>query len=253
MRVLVVDTATPAVTTAVVAIDGPAAVTPVAERSTVDERAHGELLAPAITAVLAEAGLGPRDLTAIVAGVGPGPFTGLRVGLVTAVAMGQALAIPTYGVCSLDALGAATPGGRGVPGAPGGRGVPGASGAPGAPGAPDRTGAVLVATDARRREIYWAIYRDGVALTPPAVDRPARVAELLADHGVDSALGDGAHRYADVLGVAVLDAPRYPPAVALARLAADRVLGRAPSEILTPLYLRRPDAAEPHPPKAVSV
>jgi len=68
-----------------------------------------------------------------------------------------------------------------------------------------------------------------------------------------AAVGDGAHRYASVLPVPVLDEPRYPPAVALARLAADRVLGRAPSEVLTPLYLRRPDAAEPRPPKAVTV
>lgn len=222
MRVLVIDTATPAVTAAVVSIDGHG-VTPLAEHSSVDERAHGELLAPAITAVLAEAGIGPRDLTAIVAGVGPGPFTGLRVGLATAVAMGQALAIPTYGVCSLDALGCAVP------------------------------ATVLVATDARRREIYWAVYRDGVAVTPPAVERPAQVAEQLADHGVAAALGDGAHRYASVLPIPILDEPRYPPARTLARLAADRVRGRAPSEPLTPLYLRRPDAAEPHPPKAVTV
>lgn len=221
MLVLVLDTATPAVTTAVISVDDHA-VTPMAARSTVDERAHGELLAPAIAAVLAEAGVGARDLDAIVAGVGPGPFTGLRVGLATAVAMSQALAVPAYGVCSLDAIGITA------------------------------VATTLVATDARRREIYWAIYRDGRRLTPPAVDRPALVAEQLAGGAVEVALGDGAHRYAAVLGVPVLDEPRYPRAVALAQLAAERVLARAPAEALTPLYLRRPDAAEPRPPKAVT-
>lgn len=222
MLVLVLDTATPAVTTALISVADRTTVTPLAQRSTVDERAHGELLAPAVTAVLAQAGVGPRDLDAIVAGLGPGPFTGLRVGLVTAVTMAQALALPTYGVCSLDAIGYAA------------------------------QGTTLVATDARRREIYWALYRAGQALTPPAVDRPAAVVERLAGAEVEGALGDGARRYAAELPFPLRDEPRFPSAVALAELAAERVLGRAPSEPLTPLYLRRPDAAEPHAPKAVT-
>ncbi len=104
MFVLVLDSSTPAVTTALVAVtaDG---VDMRAARRTVDARAHGELLAPQVAEVLAEAGVRAADLTAIVAGLGPGPFTGLRVGLVTAASMGQALGIPTYGVCSLDAIG----------------------------------------------------------------------------------------------------------------------------------------------------
>ena len=97
----------------------------------VDARAHGELLAPGIEWVLAEGGVRPADLTAIVAGLGPGPFTGLRVGLVTAASMGQALAVPTYGVCSLDGIGALT------------------------------SDVTLVATDARRKEVYWAVYDRG--------------------------------------------------------------------------------------------
>jgi tRNA threonylcarbamoyl adenosine modification protein YeaZ len=222
VHVLVIDTATPAVTTAVVAIADPAEVTPLAARSTVDERAHGELLAPAITAVLAESGLRPRDLAAVVAGVGPGPFTGLRVGLVTAATMAATLTIPAYGVCSLDAIGSAA------------------------------QSTTLVATDARRREIYWALYRDGKALTAPAVEAPAAVVERIAGREVAAALGDGAHRYAALLPYPVLDEPRYPSAMALARLAAARVLERAPGEALTPLYLRRPDAAQPHAPKAVT-
>ena len=59
------------------------------------------------------------------------------------------------------------------------------------------------------------------------------------------AVGDGALRYADVLGLPVRDEPRYPAPAALAALAADRVPGKAPGEPLTPLYLRRPDAVAP--------
>ncbi len=225
MLVVVVDTSTPAVTAALMLIDpnasGRSGVDQLAERRSVDPRAHAELLAPAVTEVLAEGGAAGRDLAAIVAGVGPGPFTGLRVGLMTAAAMGQALGIPTYGVCSLDAIGTRA------------------------------RATTLVATDARRKEIYWAVYRGGVAMSEPAVDRPDRVAELLLGSGVELAVGDGALRYASVLQMPVHEEPRYPPALGLAELAADRVRGRGESEILTPLYLRRPDAAEPRPPKAV--
>ncbi|MCW6008807.1 tRNA (adenosine(37)-N6)-threonylcarbamoyltransferase complex dimerization subunit type 1 TsaB [Micromonospora sp. CPCC 205371] len=210
MLVLVVDSATPAVTAALAEVSDDA-VAVRSERRSIDARAHGELLAPAVEAVLTEAGARPRDLGAIVAGVGPGPFTGLRVGLVTAASIGQTLDVPTYGVCSLDALGRV----------------------------PQR---VLVATDARRREIYWAVYEDGTRLTEPAVDLPATVADRAAELGVAVAVGEGAHKYADVLGVAVVDEPLYPPAEALAALAADRVRAKAPGERLTPLYLRRPDA-----------
>jgi hypothetical protein len=63
--------------------------------------------------------------------------------------------------------------------------------------------------------------------------------------GARVAVGDGAHRYADILGLPVLDEPRYPPAAGFAALAADRVRNRMPTEPLTPLYLRRPDAVQP--------
>ncbi|MBA3489506.1 MAG: tRNA (adenosine(37)-N6)-threonylcarbamoyltransferase complex dimerization subunit type 1 TsaB, partial [Longispora sp.] len=102
MLVLVTDTATAAVTAGLVSIGEPTGpgdipVEVLASRVTVDGKAHGELLAPSIAASLTEAGYTPKDLTAVIAGVGPGPFTGLRVGLVTATAMGHALGIPTYG------------------------------------------------------------------------------------------------------------------------------------------------------------
>jgi tRNA threonylcarbamoyl adenosine modification protein YeaZ len=213
--IVVIDTATPAITAALAEVtDGGARV--LAQRVTVDARAHGELLAPSIDAVLHACGAKPRDLAAVVAGVGPGPFTGLRVGLVTAAVLADTLTIPAYGVGTLDALGWAT------------------------------TGRVLVATDARRKEIYWAVYEDGHPLTAPAVAKPADV-----DVEVDYAVGEGAQRYAEVLGLPVRE-PYHPPAEGFASLAAQRVRDGAPGEPLTPLYLRRPDAVEPGVRKAVT-
>jgi tRNA threonylcarbamoyl adenosine modification protein YeaZ len=210
--VLVVDSSTPAVTAALAEVtDHGVAIR--AERRAVDAKAHGELLAPAVEAALGQAGAHPRDLDAVVAGVGPGPFTGLRVGLVTAASIGQTLDIPTYGVCSLDALGLAGGAGR-----------------------------VLAATDARRKEVYWAAYDGGARVTEPGVDLPAVVAERAAELGVTGAVGEGAHKYADVLGLPVRDEPRYPPAAALVELAVDRIRAKRPGERFTPLYLRRPDA-----------
>ncbi|GAB1645023.1 tRNA (adenosine(37)-N6)-threonylcarbamoyltransferase complex dimerization subunit type 1 TsaB [Krasilnikovia sp. MM14-A1259] len=207
MLVLALDTSTPAVTAALAEVtdDG---MRGVAERRTVDPRAHGELLAPQIATLLADAGVTPRELAAIVAGLGPGPFTGLRVGLVTAAGMAQALGIPAYGVCSLDAIGRAAGPGR-----------------------------VLVATDARRREVYTATYADGIRTAGPDVARPADVVVA-----ADRAVGEGALQYSEVFGVPIDDRLLYPPGEALIALAADRVRTRAPHEALTPLYLRRPDA-----------
>ena len=210
MLVLALDTATPASTATLTEVTG-GALHGVAEHRTVDPRAHGERLAPAIEAVLTEAGVRPRDLGAIVAGLGPGPFTGLRVGLATAASMGQALAIPTYGVCSLDGIGRAAGPGR-----------------------------VLVATDARRREVYHATYADGVRESGPEVARPADVV-VAADRGA----GEGVRRYAEIFGLPVEEHLLYPPGAALVALAAERIVAGAPSEVLTPLYLRRPDAVEP--------
>lgn len=222
MLVLAVDSSTPAITAAIAQVTTGDVVLR-AHRCAVDSRAHGELLAPAVADVLAEAGARPTDLTAVVAGVGPGPFTGLRVGLVTAASIGHAVGVPTYGVCSLDVIGWAAS--RAAPA--------------------DAPARILVATDARRREVYWAVYADGQRVTDPAVDRPAVVAARAAEWGVSAAVGDGAHRYADVLGLPVWEEPRYPPAEALVRLAAERIRTKAPGEPLTPLYLRRPDAEVP--------
>ncbi|MBL7257003.1 tRNA (adenosine(37)-N6)-threonylcarbamoyltransferase complex dimerization subunit type 1 TsaB [Paractinoplanes lichenicola] len=207
MLVLALDTATPASTAALVEVtaDG---LRGLAERRTVDPRAHGEKLAPEIEATLAEAGVRPRDLGAIVAGLGPGPFTGLRVGLVTAASMGQALGIPTYGVCSLDGLGRAAGPGR-----------------------------VLIATDARRREVYFATYRDGVRVQGPDVARPGDVAAAIVRAGTptrsrarNSAATDAAAlAESETLEAAIslvgADAARV--AAALARAEAAALIGQA--------------------------
>lgn len=223
MLVLALDTATAATAVAIVSFpDGPAARI-LAERRHVDPRAHGEQLAPMVTEVLAAAGARPDQLAAIVAGDGPGPFTGLRVGLATATAMGQALGVPTYGVCSLDGIGIAA-------------------------GSEE----TLVATDARRREIYWALYGSGRRLTEPAVDRPAEVLPVLAARRVRRALGEGARRYRHVLGLPVADEPVYPTPAALAIRAYRRIAAGGPGERLAARYLRRPDVSQPGPPKRVT-
>ncbi|HEX2418042.1 MAG TPA: tRNA (adenosine(37)-N6)-threonylcarbamoyltransferase complex dimerization subunit type 1 TsaB [Micromonosporaceae bacterium] len=215
MYVLVVDTATPAVTAAVVEVN-PGAVILRSVRTTVNPRAHGELLAPAIRTVLDDVDVAMPDLGAVIAGVGPGPYTGLRVGLVTATAIAQVLDVPSYGVCSLDGIGGSDP----------------------------AAGRLLAATDARRREIYWRVYERAAPVTEPAVDRPDAVAERIAALAVTRAVGEGALRYADVLGVPTGE-PHYPDPLVLAGIAAERIRSAAPSEPLTPLYLRRPDVAAP--------
>lgn len=221
MRALAWDTSTPAVGVALVELGPPARVR--AAREQVAENRHGELLAPAIEAVLAEAGVTLADVDALVVGVGPGPFTGLRVGLVTAAALADATGVPAYGVCSLDAIAARHRG----------------------------DGDLVVATDARRREVYWARYdAAGARLSGPAVDRPADLAAGL--DGEVRLAGAGALAYREVLGVPVGRATPYPDPVALVELAAARITAGAPGEALTPLYLRRPDASPPGRPKAVT-
>jgi tRNA threonylcarbamoyl adenosine modification protein YeaZ len=207
---LAVDTATPAVTAAL--HDG---VSVVAESSRTDARRHGELLLPAVDRVLADAGTKLDAVTGIVAGVGPGPYTGLRVGLVTAATFGSVLGVPVYGLCTLDGLAHAS--GLDCP--------------------------FVVATDARRKEVYWARY-DGsrTRLGEPAVDRPAEIAEQVA--GLP-AIGAGALLYPDIFPDA--RTPGHVSAGALAALAAERLAQGEESSFLplTPLYLRRPDAQVP--------
>jgi tRNA threonylcarbamoyl adenosine modification protein YeaZ len=218
---LAFDTATPAVTVAL--HDGTAVL---AESTTVDARRTGEILAPGIEAVLAAAGRAPADLTAVAVGVGPGPFTGLRVGLVTARALGDVLGVPVHGVCTLDVL--AYQAGQKADGP---------------------RGAFVVAADARRKEVYWARYADPLTrLTDPDVSHPDLIKDEVA--GLPAA-GEGAVLYPAVFPEPI--DPRYPSAAALAELALRR-LAADPAALLPPepLYLRRPDAVEPGTRKRVS-
>ncbi|WP_328670936.1 tRNA (adenosine(37)-N6)-threonylcarbamoyltransferase complex dimerization subunit type 1 TsaB [Streptomyces sp. NBC_00322] len=208
MLLLAVDTATPAVTAAL--HDGSSVV---AESSSVDARRHGELLLPAVDRVLAEAGVKLDAVTAVVAGVGPGPYTGLRVGLVTAATFGSALGVPVYGLCTLDGLAYAS--GLQEP--------------------------FVVATDARRKEVYWARYESARArVGEPSVDRPADIAEQLA--GLP-AVGAGALLYPEAFPDA--RGPEHVSAGALAALAAEKLAAGDQFLPPLPLYLRRPDAQVP--------
>jgi tRNA threonylcarbamoyl adenosine modification protein YeaZ len=212
---LAFDTATPAVTVAL--YDGAHVL---AEVSSADARKHGEFLAPAIDKVLADAGATAPDITAVAVGTGPGPYTGLRAGLVTARVLGSALGVPVYGVGTLDVIA------RDAVAGAGGRDF-------------------VVATDARRRELYWARYSAaGQRLTEPAVTAPAALA------GLGPVAGAGAILYPGLLGEPI--GPEHPAAGTLALLTSQRLAARLPMLPPEPLYLRRPDARVPGPPKRVT-
>jgi tRNA threonylcarbamoyl adenosine modification protein YeaZ len=216
--VLAVDTATPAVTSGLVRLGDGAAqkLETVAVRVTENPRAHAEILTPQILECLAEAGCGPADLDAVVVGVGPGPFTGLRVGMATAAAFGDALGIPVHGVCTLDALAADV-----------------FAADANATAGPD----LLVVTDARRREVYWARYSGGHRVEGPEVRKPSEVTAAPSRR----IAGSPAHTELFDLPAAPVHAPS--PAGLVAVAAPDLIAGTAPQP-LVPLYLRRPDAVE---------
>jgi tRNA threonylcarbamoyl adenosine modification protein YeaZ len=210
---LAFDTATPFVTVAL--HDGEDVV---AEARSQQRMKHGEQLAPLIEDVMALAGIVRQDLTALAVGTGPGPFTGLRVGLVTARTLSLVLEIPAYGVCSLDAIALEAAAGLG--------------------GTTD----FVVATDARRKEVYLAAYDEqGTRLSGPVVDKPVNVATDLP------VAGEGAVLYPQAFGRAV--APELPSAAWLATAVVEERVELTDAE---PRYLRRPDAVAPGDRKRVS-
>lgn len=172
-----------------------------------DARRHNELLVPTIAEVLAEAGLTYADIDRVVCGCGPGPFTGLRVGMATAAATADALGVPLRGVCSLDAVARS----------------------------PRLSGRVaLVVSDARRREAYWATYDAAGARTAgPEVCAPADlpVPEGLAVVSAPEMLAEKLPETGDAELVEL-----YPEPVGLVT---------APEVEFRPIYLRRPDAVAP--------
>ena len=126
---------------------------------------QGELTADFISQTIKSAGLEVSDITDVVVGVGPGPFTGLRVGIVTAVVFAHARGIPVHGICSLDAVAYK----YGKP--------------------------CVVVTDARRKELYWAQYHQG-RISQPQVAKPEALVEMF--NGVDF-VGPGVELYPDVV------------------------------------------------------
>lgn len=203
MLVLAVDTAT---TELVVGLADTNAGLVLGE-SVETTRAHNERLVPAVESLMAEAGVAYADLGAVVVGCGPGPFTGLRVGMASASAFAQALGVPAFGVVTHDAVAALA-------------------------GADD----TLVVTDARRREVYWAHYVGGERVAGPDVCAPGAVpVERVGVLSVPEQLRDKLTVQADTVTYV---APRTEGLMKAADFDAE------PSP-LVPLYLRRPDAVEP--------
>ena len=201
-----------------------------------DTRSHAEVMAPFAHAALQEAGVRGEELDAILTGTGPGPFTGLRAGIVTARALGFAWSVPVYGMMSLTALAERAYQERVF--AQGG-------------GADEAEGAeLLVASDARRREVYSARYRvnaEGYSLVDGPTVSPA--SEILPGEGPSYAYGYGAGLYAETLrelGWDLVEAGEgiHPHAEYLLAAAARRGLD-ALSPDTSALYLRDSDAKIP--------
>jgi tRNA threonylcarbamoyl adenosine modification protein YeaZ len=177
-----------------------------------DQMAHVEQLMPLVSECVDAAGIRMADLDQLIVGLGPGPFTGLRVGVVTARVLSYALSLKLRGICSLDVLAAQ---------------FVGAS-----------QSEFAVATDARRREVYWARYSPrGVRLEQPRVSRPSDVPSL-------PVIGPAADIYRDQLQV--VPGPRSMDPGVLATSGAT-----LPDAGHEPLYLRHPDATELTRPKPV--
>lgn len=219
MLVLALDTSTPATTVALVDV-GTGTHEVLAEHTEIAANRHGEVLAPLVARCFSLAGVAAPDLGLVAVGTGPGPFTGLRVGLVTARALGAAAGVPVRGVSTLDVI---------------------ASGRP---------GPLAVVTDARRRELYWARYDEGGRRADgPGVERPADLAaRWLADGFPGPVVGPGVDvQRAALAGLRLVDEPAWPRAAVLAVLATGP-LATDPE----PLYLRRPDAQPFAAPKPVT-
>ena len=197
---------------------------PVASFVMVAGQRHAEILLPAVDDLVRRVGWSVADLGGVVVDIGPGLFTGLRVGLATARTIAGARGIPAAGVSSLEVLVHAHRRRRGV---------------------------LAPVVDARRGEVYWALYSsDGTSveeLLAPAVAPPERVAEALKTQAeAVFAVGDGAWRYRECLEMAGAEvggeAEMWPSPLALAELGSLRLAGgSAPMRLPEPLYLRPAD------------
>lgn len=165
MNVLAIDTSV-GVSVAILRSSGE-----VTQSHTIDHGMQGELTAELISKVVTDSGLKIKEITDVVVGVGPGPFTGLRVGLVTAAVFAHAREIPIHGICSLDAI------------------------------AFDYASPCVVVTDARRKELYWARY-EGIRIGEPQVSKPEVIASQFPDAKF---VGPGAQLYPDYISGEVME------------------------------------------------
>ena len=161
---------------------------------------HGD----AIPSLVAQALKMQPVVEQVVVGMGPGPFTGLRVGIAFARTFAKARNVPVLGVCSLDAIAALV----------------------------REEDEFIIATDARRKEIYWARYREGKRVEGPSVDLPAVIVQRDL-----SIIGEGAVKYA----IAKSDEIQFPDMLALVAISENPLF-----RINEPMYLRRPDAVPTH-------
>lgn len=222
MIILAIDTATPHLSAAIGGPDG------VLGLFSIDAgRRHAETLAPGLDFLTKATGTPLADIDVVAVDIGPGLFTGLRVGLATAKALADALDRPTVGVTSLDLL---------------------------AQPHCHESRLVAAVVDARRHEVFWTLYRPKpggcVALNAPTVCTPDVLARELADLGEDVlVVGDGGVRYAAELRAQAKHievgarSTAFPSAATLLDLAADAAdAGRcATGADLHPLYLRAAD------------
>src|SRR3954469_6591666 len=219
---LAVDTSSTVVSAALVDVTDSDVVV-LARRDEQATNRHGELLAASIADLLSEASVTPSSLVAVAAGLGPGPFTGLRVGVVTAAALADALGVPAYAACSLDGIARSHAAGQDF----------------------------LVGTDARRKQVYWARYNStGARVEGPDIATAADLAARFAE-AVPAVVGAAVALYAHEFSAFDVTTGAAASAVDIAHLVASKVRGGAPSDVLEPMYLRRPDASPPGRPKSV--
>ena len=232
MRILAIDTATAATSVGVVDSDGAVR----REAQIVEGRRHAEVMAPLIRDVLADAGVDVRSIDLVACGVGPGPFTGLRVGIATAIAIAEGRGVPVVGACSLDVIARQA--------------------------VRDRPGPVTVLTRARRAELCWAAYDQHARRIAGPLIRPEGNLDIhgyaAGDSGpVDTVMYPRAAILADLVAERLAAGEPLPTSVILPEesaadsgaATADVLLDRVDRGLVLlpplPIYLRRPDAVVP--------